>query len=251
MDRAIYVAMTGAIQTVKAQTANSHNIANAHTIGFRAELLNNQQREVVGAGLPSRVNALAVEPGARNWDDSMGAYEATGRDLDVALREDTWLAVQAPDGSEAYTKAGDLRLDANGLLRTAAGHFVLGDGGPIAIPPNTQISIGGDGTVSMVPQGSGPETMASIARIRTVSATSEQLDRGLDGLMRAREGVELPAASGTVMYSGTLETSNANLPEAMVNMISLARQFEMQVKVMRTAEENERASASLLRVSGQ
>lgn len=247
MDRSLYVAMTGAIQTLKAQAANSHNLANASTTGFRAELIANQSRAVEGAGLPTRVNALGVRAG---WDARAGAMQQTGRDLDVAFAEDVWLAVLAPDGTEAYTKAGDLQIDSAGQLRTGAGHAVLGDGGPMAIPPHAQLRIGGDGTVSVVPQGSGAETLAAIGRLRTVSAMPQQLERGGDGLMRARPGEPPAPAPGTVLVTGALESSNVSLPEAMVNMISLSRQFELQVKLMRTAEDNAQSASSLLRMNG-
>lgn len=245
MDRALYVAMTGAIQTLRAQTANSHNLANASTVGFRAELIANTPQAVAGAGLPTRVNALA---GGIGWDARSGALQQTGRDLDVAFAEDVWLAVQAPDGSEAYTKAGDLQIDVVGQLRTGAGHAVLGDGGPLAIPPHAQLLIGGDGTVSVVPQGNGANTLVAVGRLRTVVARPDQLERGGDGLMRARPGVSLAAAPGTVLISGALESSNVSLPEAMVNMIALARQFELQTKLMRTVEQNDEAATSLLRM---
>ncbi|MEQ1439352.1 flagellar basal body rod protein FlgF [Fontimonas sp. SYSU GA230001] len=247
MDRALYVAMTGAAQTLKAQTVNSHNLANASTTGFRAELTANLPQAVEGAGLPSRVNALGAGLG---WDARSGVIQQTGRDLDVAMREDVWLAVVAPDGSEAYTKAGDLRIDVGGQIRVGAGHTVLGDGGPISVPPSGQLLIGGDGTVSLVPQGSGPETLVAVGRLRTVQAQPDQLERGSDGLMRARPGVALNPASGNVITAGALETSNVNLPEAMVNMISLARQFDLQVKVMRAAEDNAQAASSLVRMGG-
>ncbi len=245
MDRALYVAMTGAIQTLKAQTANSHNLANASTTGFRAELIANTPQAVDAAGLPTRVNALGTGIG---WDAHSGAVQQTGRDLDVAFGESIWLAVQAPDGSEAYTKAGDLQIDVSGQLRLGAGHAVLGDGGPLAVPPYSELLIGGDGTVSVVPQGGGAETLVAVGRMRTVEARPEQLERGVDGLMRAKPGVALAPAPGSVLISGALESSNVNLPEAMVNMISLARQFELQVKLMRTAEDNAEAAASLVRM---
>ncbi len=247
MDRALYVAMTGAIQTLKAQTTNSHNLANASTTGFRAELIANTPQEVGGAGLPTRVNALGTGVG---WDARNGAIQQTGRDLDIAMRQDVWLAVVAPDGSEAYTKAGDLQVDAVGRVTTGAGHAVLGDGGPMAIPPHAQLQIGADGTVSMVPQGQGAETLVSIGRLRTVEARPEQLERGVDGLMRAKPGELVAEAPGDVLVSGALESSNVNLPEAMVNMISLSRQFELQVKLMKTAEQNAQSAASLVRMGG-
>lgn len=247
MDRSLYVAMTGAAQTLQAQAANTHNLANASTPGFRAELLANLPQSVDGAGLPSRVNALA---GGIGWDASGGAIQQTGRSLDVAMAPDVWLAVQASDGTEAYTKAGDLQVDSAGQLRLANGMPVLSDAGPIAVPPSTEIVIGDDGTVSVVPQGQGAETMVSIARLKTVEAQPYQLERGLDGLMRAAPGEVLPPAAGNVVTSGALESSNVSLPDAMVNMIALARQFELQVKVMRSAEDNAQAATSLLKMGG-
>ncbi|TJY62874.1 flagellar basal body rod protein FlgF [Sinimarinibacterium sp. CAU 1509] len=247
MDRALYVAMTGAAQTFKAQAVNSHNLANASTTGFRAELIANTPQEVTGAGLPSRVNALGAGIG---WDASGGAIQQTGRDLDVAMRDDVWLAVQSSDGGEAYTKAGNLQIDSAGQLRLASGQAVMGDGGPLSVPPSTQLSIGGDGTISVVSQGQGAETLVAVGRLRTVAARPEQLARSEDGLMRAKPGEVLDPAAGNVVMSGALESSNVNLPEAMVNMISLSRQFEMQVKLMRTAENNAEAAATLVRMGG-
>jgi len=247
MDRALYVAMTGASETLRQQAINNNNLANVSTTGFRAQLLASAAQEVQGPGLPTRVNSA---PGMNGWDARGGSIQQTGRELDVAFAEDTWLAVQGRDGREAYTKAGDLQIDAYGQLRTASGLAVLGDGGPIALPQAQGLTIGGDGTVSIQPLGSGSETLAAVARLRVVRATPEQLERGEDGLMRTRDGTELEAASGHVLTSGALEGSNVNLPEAMVNMISLARQFELQTKLMKAAEENAAASSSLARLTG-
>jgi flagellar basal-body rod protein FlgF len=173
----------------------------------------------------------------------------TGNPLDVALAPDRWLAVQAADGSEAYTRAGNLQVGSDGLLRNAAGQLVMGEGGPLSVPQSSQIAIGGDGTVTVVPLGQGPESPAVIGRLKVVSAQPQQLDRGIDGLMRVREGQSLEPAAGTVLSSGVLESSNVNLAESMVTMIQLSRNFELQVKLMRTAEQNAQASASLTRMS--
>jgi flagellar basal-body rod protein FlgF len=246
MDRALYIAMTGAAQTMRAQAVNSHNLANASTVGFKAELAAQQAIAVDGATFPTRVNT-ALE--GQGFDASVGSIMQTGNALDVALTQDRWLAVQASDGSEAYTRAGNLQIGADGLLRNGAGHLVLGDGGPLSVPQNVQIQIGGDGTVTVVPLGQGPEAPATIGRIKVVAAEPQQLERGADGLMRAREGQTLEPASGAPVISGALEGSNVNLAESMVTMIQLARQFEVQVKLMRTTEQNDQAAASLLRMA--
>lgn len=246
MDRALYIAMTGATQTLKAQAVNSQNLANASTVGFKAELAAQQAVAVDGPVMPTRVNARLEGQG---FDASLGSIMQTGNPLDVALAPDRWLAVQAPDGSEAYTRAGDLHVGADGLLRNGGGHLVMGDGGPLSVPPSSQIAIGGDGTVTVVPLGQGPESPAVIGRLKVVTAQPQQLDRGIDGLMRARPGETLEAASGSVLTSGALEGSNVNLAESMVTMIQLSRNFELQVKLMRTAEQNSQASASLMRLS--
>lgn len=247
MDRALYVAMSGASATLRAQTANAHNLANASTIGFRAELAAAQAENIDGPGFQTRVHAQISDNG---WDSTQGATQATGRDLDVALKGDNWLAVQAPDGSEAYTRAGDLNLDANGQLRTGSGLAVLGDGGPLSIPPSTQITIGNDGTITSVPLGQTAAAQAVVGRLKVVSAQPSQLLRGADGLFRPVTPAQAPQpAAGDVLASGALESSNVNLAGSMVNMIQLARQFELQTKLMKAAEDNAAASASLVRMA--
>lgn len=244
MDKSLYVAMTGAMQTMNAQAANSHNLANASTVGFRAELVNTQATPIPGEGLPSRVNAVAQSDG---WDATPGTIMTTGRDLDVAMRGDNWLAVQAADGSEAYTKAGDLRQTPDGQLLTAAGHPVLADSGVLTVPPNTGVTIGNDGTLSVIAQGQGPATLAQVGRLKVMTIAPGNLERGLDGLMRLKPGAEAQPAAGVSLTSGALESSNVNPAEAMVNMIQLARQFELQTKLLKTADDNGQASSTILR----
>ncbi len=243
MDRMLYVAMTGARETLRAQTANNHNLANASTVGFRADLQAFQARRVSGDGYDSRVYATVSNTG---FDDTSGAMMSTGRDLDVAVQGTGYIAVQGLDGREAYTRAGDLQVDAAGQLRTATGLAVMGDGGPVAVPPHTSVVVGGDGTVSIVPLGQGPETRAEVGRIKLVNPAAEQLEKGSDGLFRMKDGTDAEADATTRLMSGTLESSNVNVAEAMVNMIELSRRFDMQVRAMRTAEENGTASARLL-----
>lgn len=245
MDRALYVAMTGATQSLRAQAVNNHNLANASTTGFRAEIAAQSAMQVEGAGLPTRVNALL---GGAGWDASGGVVMQTGNALDVSLAEGRWLAVQSADGREAYTRAGNLRLTSLGQLVTHAGQPVLGDGGPLSVPPNTSLSIGEDGTVSIVPQGQGPEVKAEVGRMKIVIGGPDSLDRGKDGLMYAHDDAELLASAGASLTVGTLESSNVNAADAMVNMINLSRQFEMQVRMMRAVNENEQAAQSIVRM---
>lgn len=245
MDKALYVAMTGASETLRAQAANSHNLANIATVGYRADLTATAAVGVDGEGFASRINALLQSGG---FDNRAGATLATGGELDVAVRGDGWIAVQDSTGAEAYTRAGNLRMTPQGQLVTAAGQNVLGDGGPIAIPPHQKVSIGDDGTVSVIPQGQGPETQSAVARIKVMTIDSKDLARGADGLMRLREGATATPAAGSALMNGVLESSNVNAAETLVTMIQLARQFEMQMRVMRAAEDNDKASSSLMRV---
>jgi flagellar basal-body rod protein FlgF len=245
MDRMLYVAMTGAKETLRAQTVNNHNIANVSTTGFRADLAAFQSRAVDGSGYASRVYATN---GTTGWNDQTGALLSTGRDLDVAINGKGWIAVQGPDGKEAYTRAGDLQVDATGQLMTANGRPVIGDGGPINVPPYTSIFFARDGAISVVAQGQNPDTTATVARLKLVNPPEEQLERGDDGLFRMKDGSSAPADATVQIGSGVLESSNVNAAEAMVNMIELARQFEMQVKAIRTAEENGAAASQLLRL---
>ncbi len=245
MDKYLYVAMSGAKETLRAQAVNSHNLANASTTGFRADLAAFQTRAVDGTGFASRAYATNATIG---WDTTTGALLSTGRDLDVAVNGEGWIAVQSADGSEAYTRAGDLRVDTSGMLRNGAGDIVLGDGGPVTVPQSNSVLVGADGSVSIVPLGQGPETTAVIGRIKLVKPPVDSLERGVDGLFRMKDGSQAPADASVQLASGVLESSNVNAAGAMVEMIELARRFELQVKAIRTAEEDGATAARLLRV---
>ena len=244
MDRFLYISMTGAKETLRAQTVNNHNLANASTTGFRADLAAFQSRAVAGSGYPSRAYATNSTIG---WDASQGGLTDTGRDLDIGINGPGWIAVQGPDGREAYTRAGNLHIEPNGLLLNAAGQTVLGEGGPISVPPHTSLMIAADGTISIVPVGQGPETTSQVGRIKLVNPPAESLVRGEDGLFRTNDGTDAPPDANVRVTAGVLESSNVNIADAMVNMIELSRHFDLQVKAMRTAEENAAASAQLLK----
>jgi flagellar basal-body rod protein FlgF len=246
MDRFLYISMSGAKETLRAQTVNNHNLANASTTGFRADLDAFQTRAVAGSGHASRAYATDATTG---WDATQGTLVATGNELDVGIKGAGWIAVQATDGREAYTRAGDLRVDANGMVINGSGHPVLGESGPLSVPPNSSIMIGTDGTLSIVPLGQGPETTALVGRIKLVNPPAQSLARGEDGLFRMRDGSDAPADAAVQVATGVLETSNVNVADAMVNMIELSRQFDLQVKAMRSAEENAAAAAQLLKMA--
>lgn len=245
MDKGLYVAMSGASATLRAQATVAHNLANADTVGFKAGHVATEAFRIPGAGLPTRVGA--VPHAAGGFNASAGPLRTTGGALDVALDENVWLAVQGADGREAYTRAGELRLSPNGVLTTVSGHPVLGENGPLVVPPHENLTIGADGTVSIQPQAQQANTLAMVGRMKLVKVDDPtQLARGEDGLMRAAGA--LPPAAGDVLVSGALEGSNVDAPAMLVQMIELSRQFEMQVKVLKTGEENSRASTALMRL---
>lgn len=245
MDRLLYVAMSGARETMQAQAVNTQNLANASTTGFRADLQSFQSLPVNGPGYSSRVYGMATGQGI---DTSPGSAMGTGRELDIAINGDGWIAVQGPDGKEAYTRAGDLRVDSLGLLRTGTGHPVMGNGSPVAIPPYEKIEIAGDGTISIRPLGQKSNALAVVDRIKLVNPPFSELVKGDDSLIHLKGGEAAEADASVEVQVGALESSNVNTVEAMVNMIELARQYETQVKMMKNSEENDRASAQLLRM---
>lgn len=246
MDRMLYVAMTGARQTMQAQAVNANNIANVNTTGFRQDLAAMRSMPVYGPGMPSRVYGMTEKPGT---DLNSGSLMTTGRSLDVALKGQGWIAVQGQDGNEAYTRAGDLQVTSTGLLQTGAGHLVMGNAGPISLPPSSKIEIGGDGTISMVAQGDGAADMQEVDRIKLVNPPADALYKGEDGLMSLAQGEQAEADANVRLAVGALESSNVNIAEALVNMIDLARQFEMQVKMMKTAERNDQKAAQIMQLS--
>jgi flagellar basal-body rod protein FlgF len=241
MDRLIYLAMSGAKATMQRQETLANNLANVSTVGFRAELAAFRAVPVEGSGASTRVYSLESTPG---YDASPGQVAATGRNLDVAMKGAAWLAVQGLDGTEAYTRFGALDLNADGNLVTASGLTVLGDGGPIQVPPDTRVGIAADGTVSAT-DDQGRST--SIGKLKLVTPEAP-LTRGTDGLFRAASG-DLSADPLARVQDGALEGSNVSAVETMVAMIAAARQFEAQMKSLTTAEGNDKAASQLLSVS--
>ncbi len=246
MDRLLYVAMTGAKQLMQAQTLVAHNLANIGTTGFRADLARFQAQPVEGPGYPSRVNTVASGSG---FDRSEGSIVQTGAPLDVAIKGAGWLAVQAKDGQEAYSRGGSLHVNALGLLETERGELVLGDNGPFAVPPHVQISVAPDGTVSIVPQGQGAETLAQIGRLKLVNPDPKTLEKRPDGLVRSTAKGKVSSDADVRLESGALETSNVNMASTMVDMIEYARQFDVTIRMMHVADENASRAANLASIA--
>ncbi len=240
----LYVAMSGAKETLIAQANASNNLANANTSGFLSDLNQFRSMPVFGSGHPTRVYAMDERP-TTNYE--FGSVQYTGRDLDVAVKDGGWLAVQARDGGEAYSRRGDLHVDQNGLLLTGNDLPVMGNGGPIAVPPFEKIDIGVDGTVSIRPLGAQADQLAVVDRIKLVAPQFDQMRKGDDGLFRFAGGGEAEPDPVQRLVPGALMSSNVNVVNEMVNMIELARRFEMQVKMMKTAEESASAAASIVR----
>lgn len=243
MDRLIYTAMSGAKHAFLQQAGVAQNLANASTTGYRAMEHKFRAVQVQGEGLPTR--AFVVDASVANVFDQ-GPLMATGRPLDVAVQGAGWIAVETPDGGEAYTRAGNLQTNANGQLQTASGLNVLGDGGPISVPPDNRIAIAPDGTVSGIPLFGVPNNVAVAGRIKLVNPPENELVRGGDGLFRTRAGTPAEIDPNVKLAPASLEGSNVNPVDSMVSMISLARQFEMQIKMLQTADANARQASQIL-----
>lgn len=245
MDKMLYIAMSGAKQNMQALAVNANNLANAKTTGFRADLAQARSMQAFGEGLPTRVFSM-TEVASQNFDS--GALSSTARDLDIAIEGSGWIAVQAKDGSEAYTRDGHLRLTETGALETTDGELVIGDRGPIFLPlPVTNIHISRDGTIMVQPEGAPSSVQEEVGRIKFVNPNVRALEKGNDGLFRRTDGNIEGADVNVKVMSGMLESSNVNPVGEMTEMIALQRQFEMQLKLMKTAEEVDSSASSLLR----
>lgn len=243
MDRLIYTAMTGAKHALEKQATTSNNLANATTTGFRAQIDQFRAVPVQGAELATRAFVVDSTTGS---DFRAGPIQQTGRDLDVALQGEGWLSVQAADGSEAYTRQGSLKLDENGVLQTQTGLNVVGDGGPLSIPPGRNVAVARDGTITLVPNGSAATGVTSVGRLKLVNPPVGDMVRGDDGLFRTKDGNPAEADAKLKVLGGALESSNVNVVDEMVNMISVARQFDMHMKMLQYAETNDSKATQLL-----
>jgi flagellar basal-body rod protein FlgF len=247
MDRLVYTALSGLNSQMRAQASIANNIANASTTGFRADRVTFDRMVLDGAPLNTRT--LASEE-VTDADRRAGATIQTGRPLDVAVAGDAWIAVQAADGSEAYTRRGDLSVAPSGVLETGDGFPVMGSGGPITVPPHQSIAIAADGSISIVPPGGDPDQPQLIDRIKLVSTQGSQTIKGLDNNLRVKGGGVLPADLDGQLQSGALEQSNVNLTQALVDMIENQRSYEVQANLLKEAKNMDESAASLMRMPG-
>jgi len=243
MDKALYLSMTAATNTQISQAAIAHNLSNIEMPGFKADLEQFRSMPVFGDGLPSRAYAMSERPGI---DYSPGTINHTGNPLDFAVNGNGWIAVQADDGTEAYTRRGDMRLNTSGFLENGNGHLILGNGGPIAVPPAEEMVIAADGTISIRPLGQEAKTLAVLDRIRLVNPPLEDITKSPDGLFRMRNGEEAPVDASVKGAPESLETSNVNMVGAMARMIETARLFELNIKAMSAAKENDEVGTRIL-----
>ena len=245
MDRLLYIAMTGARETTLAQAKSANNLANASATGFKADLAQARAMPIFGNGLPSRAFVMTERPGT---DFDHGSLMTTGNDLDIAIKGNGFLAVQDANGGEGYTRAGEFRINAQGFLETSGGRLVLGNGGPIQVPANEKLDIGADGTISVRPQGAPANAVVVLDRLRLVNPELSSLRKGEDGLFRQESGAPAALDANVQIVQGALESSNVNAVEEMIDMISLARQFEVNVKMMKISEDNDASLERLVQM---
>jgi flagellar basal-body rod protein FlgF len=238
--------MSGAKQVLEQQATTAHNLANASTSGFRAQLDTFRAVPVVGAASPTRAFVVDSTVGA---DFRVGTIQQTGRELDVALSGQGWIAVEKADGSEGYSRGGSLKINENGVLQTQSGQNVLSDSGTISIPPDVVVSIAKDGTISTVEAGGKPGVSIQLARLKLVNPPQDNLVRSDDGLFVTKDGEPAEEDADVTVIAGSIESSNVNVVDAMVNMITLARSFELSMDVLKHAETNDTKATEFMALS--
>jgi len=249
MDKLVYTAATGLKAHMQAQAAIANNMANAATIGFRADRALFDRVNLTGDGFNSRKPASEE---VLDIDRTAGAITQTGRPLDIAIPGESWLAVQAPDGTEAYTRRGDLQVNSAGVLETGDGFPVMGtSGGPITVPPAQSIKVAEDGSLMIVPNGGDPTRPQIIDKLKLASPKGSQTVKGLDNLLRVKDGGVLPQDMDAKVEGGALEQSNVNMTQALVDMIENQRSYEVQANLMKEAKTMDESAASVMRVSSQ
>lgn len=245
MDRMIHTSLSAMRSAMARQTTTANNLANANTVGFRAEFATSRALWLRGGEFQGRAPTSGEVVAA---DMRSGAVTQTGRELDIALNGDAMLAVQADDGSEAYTRRGDLMVSQSGLLTTGDGVPVLGEGGPVTLPPADKVQIDADGRLWIIPEGGDATQLQEVARLKLATPAGSDVVKGIDGLFRVRDGGVLPSDPDARVTSGALEQSNVNVSAALIDMIDASRAWETQIKLLGQARDLDSASADLMRL---
>lgn len=245
MDRLLYIAMNGAKHSLYRQDVTTSNLANVSTNGYKAQNVAFRVAPVMGPGMATRAFSVESTP---NADLSSGVLHTTGRPLDIAVHGRGWIAVQDARGVEAYTRNGSLEIDSNGLLTTSNGLAVVGDGGPISVPENSELTIGKDGTVTVLSNGQY-NAMTSVGRIKLVNPADAEMVRGDDGLFRRKNNQPAEADAGVNLASGMLEASNVNAVDTLVNIIEQSRFFDMQMQLIKKADDNASSATRVLNLN--
>ncbi len=248
MDRALYIAMTGAKHNTMSQTAEANNLANVNTTGFKRDFEQARSMPVFGEHYPTRAYALSERPAS---DFNPGTLVYTGRHLDLGIDNQGWFSVVGPDGEEAYTRRGDLRVDQLGRLINGEDLQVIGVGGPIVIPPYEQIEVAMNGTISIVAAGDEPAVVAELEQLKMVIPDPDRLEKSPDGLFRLRDKGEneVVQPDPTVeVVEGHLEQSNVKAVHSLIETLSLHRQYEMQVNMMKTVDENAQVTSQIMEI---
>jgi len=243
MDRMIYTALAGMNAAMMRQRAVASNLANAQTTGFRAETFNVTPLTLKGQALETRALAQGAVRGA---DLSAGRVVPTGQPLDIAVKGDALIALQAADGSEVYSRRGDLAISATGVLENGEGRPVMGDAGPITVPLGREVSIGQDGTVLAADPANPDAPAEAVGRIKLASPLGSQLVKDLDGFMRVPQNGVLPADPTAEVETGALEQSNVDAAGTLIDIIEAQRSFERRSKLFTTASELDQAGARLM-----
>jgi flagellar basal-body rod protein FlgF len=247
MEPILYKAIIGGKSDFDKQATIANNLANVNTPGFKADLYQAQTNYMQGPeGMHDAQTQSIIMQGSNGVDTSPGDLITTGRDLDVAIDGDGWMAVQDSKGREAYTRGGSLRLDVNGQLITSSGKAVLGDGGPISIPPAKSIEIGSDGTITVVPLDGDVKSLAILDRIKLVKLDKTNVFKNDEGLIQIKNGGTATPDSNIRLLNGSIEGSNVKAIDQMVAMISAGREFDAHMKLLSTVDDNGQKLAQLL-----
>ena len=243
MDKLAYTSVNAMKSLMKRQTVIANNMANANTVGFKAEMVSSKTKHLNGPGHDSRAMAVEREMQA---DLNPGAVSQTGRPLDIALEGDAMIAVQAANGKEAYTRRGDLQVGPAGLLTTGDGFPVMGDQGPMNVPAYESVTIGNDGMVSIIPVGGDPAAPEEVGRIKLASTTGSTVRKQTDTLFHVPNDGVLPVDYNARVIVGSLEGSNVNMTTALVDMIETSRAWETQAKLLKMAEDLDDGGAGVM-----